>query len=82
MSEPVPSIVKGLFGLGELEDDDFADTIASPLGELLFECLTDSQDTGRRRTGIPKSAPTGSTSFVPLSLLIRAAAPLALSACE
>jgi hypothetical protein len=32
MSEPVPSIVKGLFGLRELEDDDFASTISASLG--------------------------------------------------
>lgn len=27
-----PQLLKGLFGLGALEDDDFADVISSPLG--------------------------------------------------
>jgi hypothetical protein len=35
MPGPLPGLLKGLFGLAELEDDDFADVIQSPLGEYL-----------------------------------------------
>jgi hypothetical protein len=43
VSDPVPAILKGLFGLNELEDDDFADVIASPLGELSNTVSADSR---------------------------------------
>jgi hypothetical protein len=29
---PLPGLLKGLFGLAELEDDDFAEVLQSPLG--------------------------------------------------
>lgn len=32
MPEPVPSVLKGLFGLKGLENDDFADVLHSPFG--------------------------------------------------
>lgn len=32
LPSPVPDLVKGLFGLSGLEDDDFADVIGSPFG--------------------------------------------------
>lgn len=35
MPGPLPGLLKGLFGLAMLEDDDFADVIQSPLGESL-----------------------------------------------
>lgn len=33
LPQPAPRLLKGLFGLSELEDDDFADVLQSPLGE-------------------------------------------------
>lgn len=32
MPHPVPSLLKGLFGLGGLENDDFGSVLQSPLG--------------------------------------------------
>jgi hypothetical protein len=32
MPKPISTVLKGLFGLQELEHDDFADVVSSPLG--------------------------------------------------
>lgn len=55
---PLPSILKDLFGLKDLEDEDFADVIQSPLGKLARKkawiSILIQQAIGKLRIGIQK----------------------------
>lgn len=55
---PAAGLLKGLFGLQELEDDDFAEVLQSPLGESAVinhsEAIVTNEDIGKRRTGTRK----------------------------
>ena len=87
---PVPTILKGLFGLEQLSDDaDFAEVLTSPLGEFggpsflsLLTQLADGQDTGRLRIGTRPSDLMASSAFAMLSPPEARTARSALSGCK
>jgi hypothetical protein len=55
MPEPMPKMLKGVFGLSDLKDHaDFGEVLSAPLGGYNDGSSPDPQVHGKGRTGIPK----------------------------